>query len=281
MTKKSVTKTARLLSIILAFVLAMALSACGSKETTSTPPATDNEPEVSALSGEIMIAAAASLENAFVEELIPMFNEQYPDVTITGTYDSSGKLQTQIEEGLPAAIFFSAATKQMDALNDGGLIDSPTMTNLLENEVVLITGTNTTTSVTSFDNITDAATVAIGDPASVPAGQYAEEVLTTLGKWDSLQQTSLGTNVTEVLNWVAEGSAEVGVVYKTDAASMPDKVKIIEAAPAGSLKTPVIYPIALLSGIDDTQKELATALLDFLKSPEAMAVFEKYGFKAA
>ena len=275
----SISKKARFFAVVLALVLAFSLAACGSKEDPKEEE--DSTPE-STLSGEIMIAAAASLENAFVQDLIPMFNKENPDVKITGTYDASGKLQTQIEEGLPAQIFFSAAKKQMTALDDGGFIDSGSITELLENEVVLITGTNTTTNVTSFDNITEAATIAIGDPASVPAGQYAQEVLTNLGTWADVEaRGSLGTNVTEVLNWVAEGSAEVGIVYKTDAASMADKVKIIGTAPEGSLKTPVIYPIALLSNIDEGQKELATAFLDFLKSPEALAVFEKFGFKAA
>jgi molybdate transport system substrate-binding protein len=228
-----------------------------------------------------MIAAAASLQNAFDEELIPLFNESYPGITVTGTYDSSGKLQTQIEEGLEAALFFSAATKQMDALTAGNLIDAASVVNLLENEVVLITGTGTDTKVTSFENITDAASIAVGDPASVPAGQYAQEVLTSLGSWDAVNaRASLGTNVTEVLNWVAEGSAEVGVVYATDAASMPDKVKVIAIAPAGSLQTPVVYPVGLHTDLGDRQ-EAAQALIDFLKSGEALAVFEKYGFKAA
>ncbi|MDR1815054.1 MAG: molybdate ABC transporter substrate-binding protein [Clostridiales Family XIII bacterium] len=236
--------------------------------------------EVSAVSGNIMIAAAASLENAFVEELIPLFNETYPAVFVTGTYDSSGKLQTQIEEGLEADLFFSAALKQMDALSDEGLIDTATRTDLLLNEVVLITGTQTETAVTGFENITDAATIAIGDPESVPAGQYAQEVLTSLGIWDAVSaKASLGTNVTEVLTWVAEGSAEVGVVYATDAASEPDKVKVLATAPEGSLVTPVVYPVAMLTRVADDQKEAAQAFLDFLTGTEALAVFESYGFK--
>ena len=271
----------KLLTIVIAVILVLALATGCSSNSDSKDEANE---ETAALSGEITIAAAASLENAFVEELIPMFNEEHPDVTITGTYDASGKLQTQIEEGLGAQIFFSAATKQMDALVDGGFIDRANVTNLLENEVVLITGASSTTSVTSFENIADAATIAIGDPASVPAGQYAQEVLTTMGTWDAVNaKASLGTNVTEVLNWVAEGSAEVGIVYATDAASMKDKVKVLSVAPADSMKTPVVYPIALTS-IEATtpeQTEIAEAFLEFLKSPEALKVFEDYGFKSA
>ncbi|MDR3304737.1 MAG: molybdate ABC transporter substrate-binding protein [Clostridiales Family XIII bacterium] len=288
-------KNLKCLALVLAIVLvAAAFAGCGSSKGGDSAGASGGSsagdsagasdtgsPAVSDLSGNIMIAAAASLQNAFDEELIPLFNESYPGITVTGTYDSSGKLQTQIEEGLEAALFFSAATKQMDALTAGNLIDAASVVNLLENEVVLITGTGTDTKVTSFENITDAASIAVGDPASVPAGQYAQEVLTSLGSWDAVNaRASLGTNVTEVLNWVAEGSAEVGVVYATDAASMPDKVKVIAIAPAGSLQTPVVYPVGLHTDLGDRQ-EAAQALIDFLKSGEALAVFEKYGFKAA
>ena len=180
---------------------------------------------------------------------------------------------------LDAQVFFSAATKQMDALVDGGLIDAASVVNLLENEVVLITAAGTDTPVSGFENIMDAASIAVGDPASVPAGQYAEEILTNLGFWDSISKTaSLGTNVTEVLNWVAESSAEVGIVYMTDAASMPDKVLVIAAAPEGTLKTPVVYPVGLQAGLGD-KAEAAETFLAFLKSPQVLEVFKSYGFK--
>jgi molybdate transport system substrate-binding protein len=242
------------------------------------PPA--QEEESTDVKGAVMIAAAASLENAFEGDLKPMFNEKYPDVTVTGTYDSSGKLQEQIEGGLEADIFFSAALKQMDALVTGGFIDETSVTDLLLNEVVLITSPQSETSVTSFENIADAKSIAIGDPASVPAGQYAQEVLTSLGVWDKVEQTaSMGTNVTEVLNWVAEGSAEVGIVYATDAASMPDKVKVLAVASPETMQTPVVYPVAELKRVSDENKAAADAFLEFIKSPEAMSVFVNYGFK--
>ena len=281
-------KRTKIISIVIALMMVMAFAtACSSTPEPAPAPAPapqeeekPAEPEEPALSGEVMIAAAASLENAFVEKLIPMFNAENPDVKITGTYDSSGKLQTQIEEGLKANIFFSAAMKQMNALVEGGQILESDVTPLLENEVVLITGIDSSTAVTSFENITDAATIAIGDPASVPAGQYAEEVLTSLGSWDEVNaKASLGTNVTEVLNWVGEGSAEVGVVYATDAASIADKVKVLAVAPAGSLATPVIYPIALTDVVEQT--DASKAFIEFLKSQDAIAIFEKFGFKSA
>jgi molybdate transport system substrate-binding protein len=237
------------------------------------------EAQASEVSGEIMIAAAASLQNAIEGELIPMFNGIYPDIQVIGTYDSSGKLQTQIENGLGTQIFFSAAAKQMDALVEGGFIDPATVVNLLENDVVLITGSNTETTVTGFESITDAAIIAIGDPGSVPAGQYAEEILTALGIWEEAdEKSSHGTNVTEVLKWVAEGSAEVGIVYMTDAASMADVVRVISSAPEGTLKKPVIYPVGLHTQLGD-KEAAAKAFLSFLESPEALEVFNSYGFK--
>ena len=284
-------KKTLILSLILALAIAVFVTGCAPKEAPAveapvqeveqTAPVEEEEeqPQEPALSGEIMIAAAASLQNAIEGELIPLFNETNPDVTVIGTYDSSGKLQTQIEEGLDAQLFFSAAAKQMNALIEGGFIGQATVVDLLENEVVLITGIDSGTSVTGYENILDAASIAIGDPGSVPAGQYAQEILTSLGSWDAVNaMSSHGTNVTEVLNWVAEGSAEVGIVYKTDAIGMADKVKIIAPAPAGSLETPVIYPVGLQTELGD-KAEVANAFMSFLQSPEAAKVFESYGFK--
>ena len=120
-------------------------------------------------------------------------------------------------------------------------------------------------------------TIALGDPASVPAGQYAEEALTNLGIWDEIQdKVSFGTNVTEVLNQVAAASADAGIVYATDAASMADQVTVIAEAPEGSLAQPVIYPVAVVK--TTAHAEAAKAFVDFLQTDEAMAVFESYGF---
>lgn len=226
---------------------------------------------------EILVAAAASLKNAYEEELIPMFKEQYPGVTVKGTYDSSGKLQTQIEEGLEADVFMSAAKKQMKALDEEGMIDSDSIVDLLENKIVLIVSTGSDKGIQSFEDIVKADSIALGDPASVPAGQYSEEALTNLGLWDQIQdKTSFGTNVTEVLNQVAAGSADAGIVYATDAASMADQVEVVAEAPEGSLKTKVIYPVAVVK--DSANAEVAANFVEFLTSDEAMKVFEAYGF---
>ena len=251
-------------------------------ETTAAETEAESKEEAKADLGEqsILVAAAASLKNAYEDELIQMFEEQYPGVTVEGTYDSSGKLQTQIEEGLEADVFMSAATKQMKALDEEGMIASDTIVNLLENKIVLIVPTGSDSKIDSFEKIGDAASIALGDPEIVPAGQYAKEALTNLNVWDSIQdKVSFGTNVTEVLNQVAAASADAGIVYATDAASKADQVTVVAEAPEGSLEKKVIYPVAVVKAT--AHEDAAKAFVDFLQTPEAIAVFESYGFVAA
>lgn len=274
----------KLVSLFLVSAMVMALAAgCGSsenKEESSESSQTDGEAttdnEAEGEKTEILVAAAASLEYAYEDELIPLFEEQNADITVSGTYDSSGKLQTQIEEGMEADIFMSAATKQMNALTEEGMIDKDSVTDLLENKIVLITSADSELELTAFEDITKADTIAIGDPASVPVGQYSEEALTNLGLWDEvIAKASLGTNVTEVLNWVAEGSAQAGIVYATDAATT-DAVKVVAEAPEDSLSEPAIYPVGIVSASE--KKEAAEKFVEFLKSDEAIQIFEEYGF---
>lgn len=261
------------LVMVFALMLGMVcMAACGDKKTEE---AKVKEPKAS-----ITIAAAASLENAFTKDLIPAFEKKHPTIKVTGTYDASGKLQMQIEEGASIDIFFSAATKQMDALTGKDLIDKKSESKLLKNDVVLIKSKGgKTDKIKKYKDITKANTIAIGDPASVPAGQYAKQSFEKLGIWDALQskKISYGTNVTEVLNWVAEGSVDVGVVYRSDAMSMPEKVEIIDVAPKDAVE-PAVYPIGIVKA--SKNQKASKIFIDFLKSDEAGKIFEKYGFKA-
>lgn len=280
-----------------AMMLAGTLSGCGSSKTAETTAAATTAAAAETTAAEttaaettaaetaaapaedveILVAAAASLKNAYEEKLILMFQEANPGVTVKGTYDSSGKLQTQIEEGLEADVFMSAATKQMTALDEGGYIASETIVNLLENKIVLIVPAGSEAGLENFEDIANAESIALGDPASVPAGQYAEEALTNLGIWDSIQdKVSFGTNVTEVLNQVAAASADAGIVYATDAASMADQVTVVAEAPEGTLAKKVIYPVAVVK--NTANADAANAFVEFLQTDEAMAVFESYGF---
>lgn len=261
-------------------------TAAATEATTTAAETTAEETtakETTAASGEeteILVAAAASLKNAYEDKLIPMFEEANPGVTVKGTYDSSGKLQTQIEEGLDADVFMSAAKKQMIALDEEGMIASDTITDLLENKIVLIVPTGNEKKLEKFEDIEKADSIALGDPASVPAGQYSEKALTNLGIWDKIQdKVSFGTNVTEVLNQVAAASADAGIVYATDVASMADKVEVVAEAPEGSLSEKVIYPVAVVKGT--AHEEVAKEFVAFLQTDKAITVFEDYGFSSA
>lgn len=236
--------------------------------------------EETEVKGEVYAFIAASLKNA-MEEIQTNFNETYPDVEILYNPDSSGTLQTQIEEGARCDIFFSAATKQMDALVEEGLADGDSVVDLLENKVVLIKPKDGKTKVTGFENITDAANLALAGE-SVPVGQYSREIFENLGITDEVNNMEIneGKNVTDVLTSVSEESNEVGIVYATDAASVADSVDIIAEAPEGSLNTPVLYPVGLVEDKEASDEDAAAvaAFFEYLQSDEAIAVFEKYGF---
>ena len=234
------------------------------------------------LKGEVYAFIAASLSNS-MEEIQKDFNELYPNVTIYYSADSSGTLQTQIEEGARCDLFFSAADKQMDALTEEKLTKEDTVVDLLENKVVLIKPKDGETKVTGFENITDAENMALAGE-DVPVGQYSREIFNNLGIMDDVNEMEINEckNVTDVLAAVSEGSNEVGVVYATDAASVADKVETIAEAPADSLQTPVLYPVGLIEDKEASQDDTkaAEAFLDYVESDAAIKVFEDYGFTA-
>lgn len=230
--------------------------------------------------GELYVFIAASLANA-MEEIQKDFNQKYPDVEIFYNADSSGTLQKQIEEGSRCDIFFSAATKQMDALVEEQLAKEDSVEDLLENKVVLIKLKDAETKVTGFENITEAENLALAGE-DVPVGQYAREIFTNLGIMDQVEKMEIneGKNVTEVLAAITQGSNEVGVVYATDAASVAEQVEIIAEAPAEALETPVLYPVGLTEDQEasSAEQEAAEVFLEYLQTEEAMKVFEEYGF---
>ena len=259
----------KLLCLLFSLMLAVMAAGCGGGDKQAAAPQAGKT---------LRLAAAASMEKVFTQKLNPLYQQKHPEIKIEGVYDASGKLQAQIESGLAADVFISAANKQMNALSEKGYMDKSTVKPLLENKLVLIVP-KSGSEIKGFTDFSKAKHPAIGDPASVPAGQYSEEALTSLGIWDKIQdKVSLGTNVTEVLNQVAAASADAGIVYATDAFSMADQVEIVAEAPEGSLSKKVIYPAAVVKST--AHEKEANDFVDFLKSDEAMAVFEKYGFSA-
>ncbi|MBR6897725.1 MAG: molybdate ABC transporter substrate-binding protein [Lachnospiraceae bacterium] len=247
-----------------------ATTALGNGTESDSTQAQGNKDE-----GEIIILAAASLKDVCAE--IETEYKKTHDVKLTFSFGSSGALQTQIEEGAPADIFFSASTKQMKALYDAGKMEESTVRSLLENRIVLIVPAASTADITSFEDVnTDKVKmIGLGDPESVPAGQYAAEVFTDLGILDAVnKKANFGTDVRTVLSWVETGNVDCGVVYATDACTT-DKVRIAAEAPAGSCRQ-VIYPAGVVK--DAKNPEAAKSFMDYLASEEAFRIFAKYGF---
>ena len=227
---------------------------------------------------ELYVLAAASLTDVMAQ-IAESYKEVAPDVGITFVFDSSGTLQCQIEAGATADVFVSAAQRQMDALEEGGLIKGESRKDLLLNQVVLILPEESTLALASFE---DAAgdlvkMIAIGDE-SVPVGQYTQQIYEYLGTWDAVKaKANLGGNARAVLSWVASGDVDCGIVYATDAASTVG-VKVTAQAPEGS-HAPVIYPAAVVEG--SQHAEAAQAFLDYLSGDTARALFIAVGFEMA
>jgi len=253
-----------------AVFMLLALSGCGSEQAAAPkPPAAEKI--------ELHISAAASLTDV-MKELAANYQKVQPNVTITFNFGSSGALQQAIENGGVTDLFFSAAQKQMDALERAGELLPGTRKNLLLNEVVLVVPKGSAKNITSF---ADAASdkvqyIALGEPKGVPVGQYSEEVFKSMQILDPVKSKAVyGSDVRQVLAWVESGEADCGVVYATDAA-ISDQVKVVAKAPDGTHK-PIIYPAAILKS--STQAEAAKQFLAFVSSPDSAAVFKKYGFE--
>lgn len=253
-----------------ASVSSTAASSTAAAESTEAA-STDSKPQI-----ELLVSAAASLTDV-AAEIAENYSKLVPNVKITYTFGASGALQTQIEEGAPSDIFMSAGKKQMTALADKSLVVDGANKDLLVNKVVLITPKDSTKDIKSFEDAASdkVSKIALGDPASVPVGQYSEEVFTSLGILDKVKaKANYGSDVRQVLTWVEGGEVDCGVVYSTDAMTS-DKISVVCEAPKDSHK-PIVYPVAVLKS--SKHQEEAKAFLDYLSTPECKALFEKYGF---
>jgi len=262
-------------SLLVMFLIAstLAMAGCTQKAKTSETPTTP----VAQKQVTLTISAAASL-TAAMGEIKTLYKKEKPNITINYNFGASGALQQQIEQGASADLFFSAATKQMTALQKKGLLIDNTKVNLLGNSVVLITKSDSTLDINDYRNLDSSKIkkIALGEPKTVPVGQYSEEILTTLKILDKVKTKAVyGKDVKEVLSWVESGDADVGIVYGTDAKTSK-KVKVLATAGKELYKTPVVYPAAVIKAsknIDDTK-----AFLAYLSSDKAKEVFVKYGF---
>ncbi|MGB3205600.1 MAG: molybdate ABC transporter substrate-binding protein [Crinalium sp.] len=223
----------------------------------------------------LTVSAAISLSNA-LKEIKQLYQSEQATVNITYNFGASGALQQQISQGANVDVFFSAATKQMDTLQTANLVADGTRRNLLTNNLVLITAKDGV-SLTEFKQLTDGniKRIAIGEPKSVPVGQYSQELLTNLGIWQQLKpKIVFANNVRQVLTFVETSNADAGIVYTTDAKES-NQVKVRVTAQE-NLHSPIIYPIAVIKG--SRNQDAAKSYVQFIASEQAKAVFKKYGF---
>ncbi len=228
---------------------------------------------------QLTVSAAISLQNAFTD-IGRAFEAADRNVQVVFNFGASGDLMAQIRGGAPVDVFASAAEKDMNVIDGDRLIIRNSRVDFVRNAVVLIKPAPSRIALASFADLEKPAvkTVALGNPASVPAGQYAAEVLRSLKLTDALRDKLVfAGNVRQVLDYVARNEVDAGVVYATDARTRPRDVVVVATAPQGSHR-PIRYPIAIVQG---TQNEAtARRFISFVRSPEGRKILEAYGFQA-
>jgi molybdate transport system substrate-binding protein len=231
-----------------------------------------------AQSEALTVSAAISLKNAF-DEMGKIFASQHSGSKVQFNYGASGDLKQQIEGGAPVDVFASASSKELDELLAQNMLLKDTVVQFARNSVVLIQPKRSAAALRAFGDLTNEAvkTIALGNPQTVPAGRYAKEALEYFKLFDTLKDKYVfAENVRQVLDYVARGEVDAGIVYLTDAQVMEDKVTVVIEAPEESHK-PVIYPMAVIKG---TKHEAAAREFVKLVSTEtAREILRKYGFK--
>lgn len=279
----------RILAAVLAAVMVFSLAGCVGNKNESK----DSKKE-SGKKTEIQVFIAASL-NTVMTELAKEYQKDHPDVKITYNADSSGTLLTQIEEGYECDLFFSAAQKQMDQLEEDGLVVDGTRKNVVNNQVIVVTRKDSKTKVKGLETLKDAKSIALAG-GSVPVGKYTRAALISIGKLKKVKDPATITteevskalgdveiseqdNVSKVLSAVVEGSCEVGTTYYSDTYGYEKDLDILEKV-SYDLTGDVIYPIAEVKNdeADKAQKAAAEDFLKFVTSDQSKKVFDSYCF---
>ncbi|MBE6050500.1 MAG: molybdate ABC transporter substrate-binding protein [Clostridium sp.] len=222
---------------------------------------------------ELTISVAASLKESMLE-IKDLFEKDNPNISLNLNFGSSGSLMQQIEQGAPCNLFISAGQSQMDSLEKKGFLQDNTRKNLLKNSLVLISSSD----ITNINDLCDNKIrhIAIGEPSSVPAGKYADEVLANLNLKNTLSNKLVfAKDVKEVLSWVSTGNAEAGFVYKSDTVNT-NSIKIIEEI-ADDLHSPISYPIAIIK--NNSNNEDTLKFYNYLNSEESKNIFNKNGYE--
>jgi molybdate transport system substrate-binding protein len=227
---------------------------------------------------EIIVSAAISLKNAF-EEIGKIFKEKHPWAKIRFNFGASGDLARQIEAGAPVDVFASAAQKDMDDIDQKGLITYGTRMNFAGNSVVLVKPSMSQIRMELFEDLRkpEVKKIVIGNPKSVPAGRYAEEVLKYLKLWEVVKEKLVfAEHVRQALDYVARNEVDAAMVYSTDAMIRPKEVKIVTKAPDKSHQ-PIVYPIAIVKR--PRNQSLAKEFTALVLSNEGKTLLNKYGFE--
>jgi molybdate transport system substrate-binding protein len=227
-----------------------------------------------AWSADLTVSAAASLTQAF-QEIGPQFESQNPETKVKFNFGASGALMQQIANGAPVDVFASADTDTMDKAVDKGVVATDVKI-FTTNKLVLIFPIQSKASLQQLADLKkpEFRRLAMGTPASVPAGHYAQDTLEKAGLWLELKQKMINTaNVRQALDYVSRDEVDAGFVYASDAQLMQDKVKV---ALQVQTPTPIQYPIAKVVG--STQQSAAKKFIDFLQTPKAQAILKKHGF---
>jgi molybdate transport system substrate-binding protein len=263
-------KRSHLITAITLLPLLFVLGAAWRSLTGNATPLAEGNPT------RLTISAAASLQDA-LEAIDPVFEAAHPGIEVDYNFASSGSLQKQVEQGAPVDVFFSAAPKQMDRLQQQGLILADTRQDIVGNSLVLVVPQSAQVAAANFKHLADSKVqkIAVGEFRSVPAGQYAEAALQQLGLLDQLQTKFVfGNNVRSVLSTVEAGNADAGLVYATDA-KLAKNVQQIAIAPPGS-HPEIRYPIAIIK--TSTAPIASQQYLDFLTESQAQTIFQEFGF---
>ena len=257
--------------IILYVLLFLTICSCGKN------PAVSNNQNIPA--ENLTVSAAISLKDAFDE--IGNAYQTKSGIKINFNYGASGALQQQIENGAPVDVFASAGEAQMDALEQRGFVEATARRDFARNSLVLIVPKSSKPHIETFNDLTkpDVLKIAVGNPKTVPAGQYAAESLTKMNLNNALQSKLItAENVRQVLDYVVRGEVDAGIVYATDAQAAKDSVNIVAAADENS-HSPILYPLAIIK--DDKQKQAAQEFADFVLGAEGQSILRKYGFRGA
>ncbi|MGF6947631.1 molybdate transport system substrate-binding protein [Neobacillus sp. B4I6] len=265
----------RKLYLLFFSIMMILLVASGCSTNEQTKKNKEQEQEASDKKVELIISAAASLQNP-LNDIKTNFEKEYPYIKVVYNFGASGTLKQQISQGAPVDLFFSAAEDKYDQLVQEGLIEKEKGTDLVSNEILLVVPKDSNKEIKAFEDLTKATMISIGTPESVPAGQYAKETLENLNVWKAVEEKVVfAKDVRQVLTYVETGNVDAGIIYKTDAL-ISHKVKIVATAKENT-HSPIIYPVGVIK--NSTHLEEAQLFYNYLQNRKSMGILRTYGFK--